>query len=594
MLSVLLLTAATANAAKSNGKPRIVAQPDGTTLVVKLLGDEHFSWYQTTDGVLLKRVDDAFYIGKVTAAGTVESTGVLAHNLDTRKAEEKQLAKAQNKDMFFSAPLQKDGNDGPHKAIANYPSRNFCPHMGEVRVPVIVVEYQDYPLTYKSLAIWEDYFNGTTRTPYTRDTRFQGYGSVGMFFSDASNGMFTPKFDLYGPYTMSKTHDSYGGTSHNLLKEAVQLADGDIDFSKYDSNGDGNVDMVYVLYAGTGANLSNNDKDVWPFCTFYQTIKTGEGKIINVIGAANELAVKDDTDVGTLRAGVGVTCHEMSHGFGLPDLYWNLNSEKPKDDYGYVDYNNCGPEDWDLMDGGENLYNAMWPCQYTAWERDIMGWLDLETLSEPATITIQPLNKGGKAYKVVNPNYTNEYYVIENYAYDEWNYYVTQQYGHGLMISHLFPSSDGFDMNPNTTYGKPKITILPADGFIFASYSIGETIRYKGEVIKVSDDTGRKDYFKPEAKGDPYPGSQNVTSVASYKNYVGENMVKKFPITNIRVNDDLSITFDFMGGDPAGIREAQTANAPSAIYTLGGVCVGSDINSLPHGIYIQNGCKFVK
>ena len=93
-----------------------------------------------------------------------------------------------------------------------------------------------------------------------------------------------------------------------------------------------------------------------------------EGKIVNVIGAANELAV-DDYDGEPVRAGIGVFCHEMSHGMGLPDLYWTL-SYRPRDEYGDVDFDNCGPEDWDLMDGGENLYNGMWPCQYTAWERE--------------------------------------------------------------------------------------------------------------------------------------------------------------------------------------------------------------------------------
>lgn len=595
LLVMWLVASLTGYAAKSMGIPRTVVQPDGTTLSVRLLGDEHFSWYQTLDGVLLRRVDEAFYVGRVAEDGSLESTGQLAHEADKRPLVERVLAKGQERGRFFAIQEQNMDVRGPQKVIAGYPGKKYCPHMGRVRIPIIMVEYPDKPFHFKNRATWEEYFNGTERTEYSSATRFQGHGSVGMFFRDASYGLFAPEFEFYGPYTVSKEHDSYGDKNVRsaFLQEAVKLADGDIDFSLYDSNGDNNVDMVYVLYAGTGAHMSGNDKDVWPACHFNVSFSTNDGMSIKVIGCANELTTENDPTVGTLRAGIGVTCHEMSHGMGLPDLYCTL--EERKDTEGNIDWGNCGPEDWDLMDGGENLYYALWPCQYTAWERDVMGWMELEELSEPATITLAPLNKGGKAYKVVNPANENEYYVIENYAYDEWNAYSDRQYGTGLMIFHLNASQSGFSLTPNNTFGKPGISILPADGYVLGLYSEGKTGMYRGSIVKFPESGSefRSQYYRPECKGDPYPGSQNVTSLASYKNYVGEDMVSRFPITNIRVNDDKSITFDFMGGEAAtSIQRPADEFAASPLYRQDGVRV--DDGGASRGIYIRNGRKIVR
>lgn len=86
-----------------------------------------------------------------------------------------------------------------------------------------------------------------------------------------------------------------------------------------------------------------------------------------------------------------------------------------------------------------------------------------------------------------------------------------------------------------------------------------------------------------------------MTSLASYKNYVGEDMVSRFPITNIRVNDDRSITFDFMGGDPVtSIQRPADEFAASPLYRMDGVRVGNNGAGVSRAIYVRNGRKFVR
>lgn len=561
-LFFILATLTTVNAAKSAGNAVQFPQPDGTIITVRLLGDEHLSWYQAEDGVLLVRGEDgAFYIAQTDFYGSMTSTGILAHDAALRSYEEASAIEKQDRDSFFSANLislqSKQAAETFLTSIPGYPSKNsYCPHSGTIRVPIILMNYTNLNIS-QSQEVIEEYFNGTATTPYSAATKWQGYSSVTQYFKDASFGKLNLVFDIYGPYTADNNHDYYGkangdSRSLTLYKEAVQKADGDIDFSQYDSDGNGKVDMVYILYAGTGANLSGNKYDIWPGCwTSGVNISTKDGKNINVIGGANELLTYAATSPtkADLRAGVGVTCHEMSHGMGLPDLY---NTGTPYVG-GREDWSNCGPEDWDLMDGGENIYNALWPCQYTAWERDVMGWTDIEELTEPDDITIYPLDDSlgrGKAYRVTNPANTNEYYIIENYGTKDWNQYITNNYGSGLMLYHLNSSTSGFSMTPNNVVGKPNITILPADDYIMALYNSGKTIEYKGSVVTLPKDYSefRSKYFVPETKGDPYPGSQNVTAVAAYKNYTGEDMVNKYPITDIKKNTDGSVSFKFMGG----------------------------------------------
>lgn len=527
-------------AAKSAGTAMLVFQSDGQAVTIQLLGDEDFSWYQTVDGALLVREGSDYFIAKVEK-GELVSTGILAHDEDDRTEAENAAIAAQDKNTFFA---QADNSVKKRRnAVARLDKKNFSPHMGEIHIPIILMNYTDKKFALgngdkeKLYEVFEEYFNGEEKTPYTSETRFQGYSSVRQYFIDASNGKFTPVFDLYGPYETFNEHDYYGkakGKTSTLLTEAVECADEDIDFSKYDSNNDGNVDLVYILYAGTGANLSGNRNDVWPACWYNRTITTNENKIINVIGVANELAASSYQGE-PVRAGIGVFCHEMSHGLGLPDLYWTLGY-KPKDANGNVDFDNCGPEDWDIMDGGENLYNGMWPCQYTAWEREYMGWEDAEKLFGAQNITLAPRNKGGKAYRITNPADPYEFYTIEHTGYDGWNYYLNRQYGNGMLIMHITTTAEGFTMAPNNTYGHPNVTLLPADGRILGYYTYTEN-----PSITLGD-------YKNSLRADIYPGLDEVTSVASFKNYSGEDMVDGFGITDIVKNEDNTVSFWFRGG----------------------------------------------
>lgn len=73
-----------------------------------------------------------------------------------------------------------------------------------------------------------------------------------------SDNQFIPQFDVVGPVTVSKNSAYYGknesgdGSDTNfpqMIKEACQQVDGKVNFADYDSDGDGYVDLVYVMPA---------------------------------------------------------------------------------------------------------------------------------------------------------------------------------------------------------------------------------------------------------------------------------------------------------------------------------------------------------
>lgn len=605
MLLMLSAIVSTVNAAKAIGYPKVVTQPDGTKLVVRTLGDERMHWTQTMDGMMVVCQADAYYVATIGADGKLRNSGLLAHNIDHRTTAETALAKSQNKKAFFEANSNRFATV-LRSGTSGYPRTGRCPHEGTVRIPVIMMQYPDCQFKIGKEQ-FEDYFNGMDTRPYSAETVTMGYGSVKRYFHDASNGLLDMQFDLYGVYTAKHNHDYYGSANSGvrlveLYSEALEAADADIDFTKYDSDGNGDVDLVYVLYAGTSANAEpyGSDKDVWPQCNYGMRF-SNDGMIIDIIGVSNEMlsyAAKSPTGED-LRAGIGVLCHEISHGMGLPDLYWT-SPEPPIDIHGLADWNNCGPEDFDLMDGGENLNVALWPVTYTAWEKEAMGWLTPEVLSCPQTVTIYPLNHPeGKAYKIENPaSGGKEFYIIENMQISDWNrfFYLSETVRQpGLLVYHI----NGFQgeantMTPNYEYQKPKITLLPADGFLAARYSISTSdnefkIWYNGKAQVFTEEM-----FIDETKGDLYPGSNNVKSITQYKNYEGSDMGSSYPITDIRINSDKSITFKFMGGS-TDINESVSPSVDSAspIYTIDGRIIGTDASSLPKGIYVRNGKKIM-
>ena len=595
-IACLMLCSLTTWAAKAESIPVQVRQADGSVITVILRGDEHINWYTTLDGVLLVQgADNNYYIGKVEKSGNLIATQQLAHEALTRSQAERNLIAKQDKEKFFAyvnkiAEESENAYDnspltrGPI-VDSGYKGVPYFPHTGSPKALVILAEFQDTTFTIQDTKkVFTNYLMNEDHFTDKRYNQDQNYKGVRGYFKDCSYGKFTPDFDVVGPVKLPKEQTYYGEGDDNieaLMEDACSAIDNIVNFADYDANNDGMVDLVYVIYAGHSANVTGNKiTDIWPKSGTVNTTNTYDGKRIRRYGVSNELAGKENKKKEKEKInGIGLFCHEFSHTLGLPDIYAIDKKAKNQNDQGM--------EFWDLMDGGTEVRGGRVPASYLAWEREVMGWMKIDELKNDSSIkNLKSIDNGGKAYKIVNPNDSNEYIVLQSIQKGPWYQgWRDGTYGKGLLAYRIsYPSNkvNVFDF-PNNVKGKPRVIPIPADGKILAADSA------KGSITT----------YTQQLNGDLYPYN-DINKIDEFTMYDGT--ILKWSISEITEKDganedDRYVSFKFKNNEPTGIQLPsifERSTSDNRIYTLDGRYVGTDASILPHGIYIQNNKKFVK
>ena len=506
-------------------------------------------------------------------------------------------------------------------------SPNYVKHEGKVTIPVVLVNFSDVKFTINSpKAAFDQFFNGVK---YDEEQIDYGNGnqlnhsSVAQYFKDMSSNKFQPVFKVYGPVTVSNNQQYYGGTNDSGSDEkasqlvidalaAIKDSVTDDDINTFSLNGS-TIEAVYIVYAGLGQNEDGPATSVWA-----KTSTSGAslgGKTVRWYTMSGELAPyklssagrPSEKDGKPMIDGIGVACHEFSHALGLPDIYPLVANAQT--------VNNQNMEFWDLMDGGEYAggYSAnemsyyatagFFPTAYTAFEKEQMEWpVTIKELTGNASITMDTsTEKGGTAYKIVNPNNSREYFMLECIQRRGWNRY---QYGNGLLVYHVNLPNDTISLNThlNNTPGYPGMAVVPADGACLSSYI----------------EANKPNYFN-SMRGDLYPGTGNMnpdmlkvsvlSDASPQPNFCWYNTDfwtnssstrQKLPtnkaLTNITYNPSTGVvTFDYVDDVASGILPVwNNETGDRKIYSVDGRYLGTDLNALPHGVYIVGGRKILK
>lgn len=538
-MAVVAVSIVTAWAAPALREAVAVVQPDGTTLVITLNGDEHQSWYTTSDGTLVVAQSGGYYVAAVDNNGVLTATQQLAHEPQQRSTKEQQLCTAQQEQrpLFYQQVEQR----WQQVRRAHVTGTGYFPHKGSPKCLVILANFSDNQFSSDDPnAQFDQYFNGKTQENMGHNEQ-NNTVSVREYYNQSSNGQYTPDFTIVGPVTLPQTLEYYGADSGNtkdvnfnqFCKDAIDAVDGMVDFKDYDNMGDGKAELVCVIYAGYGQSVSGNGAEtLWPKCGS-KGISTNDGVTVSYMNCSPELyRVSKGNDIN----GIGLFCHEFSHGMGLPDLYVTNES---------AIMDNQSPEFWDVMDYGEYANGGYTPVPYSAWEREAMGWKEFEVLTESkAAIVMEPLNKGGKVYKFGNGANSEEWFMIDNQQPANHAAKTLGAYrGHGLLAWHIAYSSSTVNMGdyPNNTAGKPRVCLVPADGLVINGYRFG---------------TG-KPYTQAEyiasLQGDPFPGTSGKTELTAamqlpnYQYYNGDATPVQ-SLTYIAEGPDSIITFDYNDG----------------------------------------------
>lgn len=533
---------------------RTVEQSDGTTLRIALVGDERLHYYATADGLPVVETPSGYCYAQVEGQ-TLTASSLLAHEADVRTTAEQDFLTSTAPTLSLRRLAQT-----AHKR--RLPSRLGKPNAtfeGSKKAPVILATFSD-----KSFAANE----ATTRDFYDRVLNEQGFnqygapGSVHDYFTEMSRGTFDLTFDVIGPVRVSKSATYYGGpsayfggTDHigEFISEVVTLADAayDIDWTQYDWDGDGEVEQVFVLYAGYGQATGGPTGTIWPNAwTLDEALQNADGNgaidlqgtIVNQYACSNELY----SNSGKTYMGLGVFCHEFSHCMGLPDMY----------DTNYGSTPTMG--DWDLLASGSyNGPNGIGWCPpgWTSYERSFAGWLKPIELQPGDTISgMKDLqNDDANAYAIYNDGNRNEFYLLENHTQTRWDAYTPES---GLLIIHVDYDSLLFANNIVNTRG----TFTPEEGY--STYLTNDHPRMApfSKVRSISNETYYYTFpmLSDRISIDSLTDSGKPNAALYNENTDGSLLMHK-PIRDIRKADNGDISFVFM---------PQTSGTETAIAAL--------------------------
>lgn len=571
------LTTIEGQAAKAYPHPVTIIQSDGTSLTVVARGDESFHYYMTTDSVLLYHEGNDFFIAQVNNDGSLAPTSQLAHEKDNRKVVEEYLVQAQDRHLFFQF-LTKQTQKRIMQREPIKVDHTYLPHTGQPRIIVILAQFTDDTFIDEDpKSVFEQYLNAEEIDNQVGNlTVGRNYGSVRRYFKDMSFGAFEPQFDIYGPVTLSHPTSYYGAGKDRMdlfIPEVCELAEEQgLKFSEYDSNDDGYVDLVYVIYAGYSECFTGTPTTcIWPKSGIISAFEK-DGKYIYRYGVNSELnafpGAWENPPYERIN-GIGLFCHEFSHCLGMPDFYPTSTSAQ--------NAFNPGMERWSLMDDGEYVDNGYTPTEYTAWEREAMGWFEIDTLNTSGFYTITNINEeGGKAYRIINSEDSSECFILQDIQQTGWN---SKLDGHGMLVTHVDFSPSIFKNNTvNNTIGHSRMTFIPADEEYISGFQIdAETIT-------------RKMYCDNHA-GDPFPGTKDVTAINEFPAYNGIMKERVYDITE----QQEGVSFYFDDGTTGITKNTllQKGKGKHAIYSLSGLHMGYNTATLPKGIYVVNRKKIV-
>lgn len=406
-------------AVPANSQPFTYTQPDGVKVVLSLVGDEHYHVYLDQEGRAVEICEDG-YVRVINENGQ-------------RLLTIKRMETVDKYDKTVLHPVCKEATKGDvHGLIVlvNFSDKKFTNTQENIADQMNVENYS---------------LNGAT-------------GSARDYFIAQSMGQFKPTFDVVGPVELELPYRYYGGNLSNgsdrhpdvMIFSAVQKAveQGLVDLNDYDRDGDGIVDMVYIIYAGLGEADGGDANTIWPHMSnlqgsaqfAYQQI---EGKKLGLYACSAEY--RGDMTF----SGIGTFCHEYGHCLGLPDIYDVTYSG------GY------GMGSYDIMSSGSYLNNGNTPPNYSGFERYSVGWLTYEDVAKSSDFSLSSINESNRAIRLSSPTNPNEYFVLENRQKTGWDAYLPAR---GLMISHIDYDEEVWNKNAvNIDKNHQRVMMMAAD-----------------------------------------------------------------------------------------------------------------------------------
>lgn len=274
-------------------------------------------------------------------------------------------------------------------------SAQLFPHpAGVVHGLTILVDFSDAPAAYTK----------TDVDGWLNQKGFSGFGlkgSVRDYFLGQSQGKVDYQNEVHGFHRASKPKSYYQdadgyGRAQELLDEVLAALDQEIDYAKFDNDGDGKTEAISLLYAGGEGTFG---KGLWPHAGGTNQQRDGVRLSRYMMTAMNNKPTNY------------VFAHESGHMlFGWPDLY--------------------GVGDYCIMANRGSDTN---PVGINDMFRADQGWVELVDIEASTNARLSSV-PDGVVYRFLNPARPTEYFLwsnLQNQA--EW----VSIDGSGLLVWHF-------------------------------------------------------------------------------------------------------------------------------------------------------------
>lgn len=356
---------------------------------------------------------------------------------------------------------------------------------GEVTALVVPIFWQDQPETateetmekiYSALGRVTDGQGKVTDYSADRKNSF----SLSAYYDIASYGQHSiTSFvtDWYAaPYNFVGEKDCQSVLSDEAFREEVydwvKATYPDLDWSRFDADGDGFLDSVIFLNAGVIAGDSM-DMASYSYALYVSTGYTGEGA-----GTPDQPAMKNFISMNTSFLSQNTLIHEYAHGFGLVDYY----------DVTYSGADAVGS--YDMQSGAYGDWNAY--SKYAA------GWIQPQVVTdlapgESVDITLGALSETGDALVIPAAGSDfdgpfGEYILIDLFTDGGVNCYDASAFGlggkSGVRISHV-----------NSNMEKRVLTGEDGVDYPIGTIHVANTYNEKGQYLLEVIQAGKKNTF---------------------------------------------------------------------------------------------------
>ena len=382
----------------------------------------------------------------------------------------------------------------------------LTPSTGNIDILLIPIHFENVK-SEMDLSLIDKAFNS-----YEKNDNTTEFYSVKEYYEISSYGNLNLNFNITETFTPSKSSSYYVSEYNNvnytyaaeeIMIEALRHLDNQIDFNDYDSNKDGYIDGIYMIY-DQNVDYSYKYNLWWAWTCYFQNAESNQiddYKFDNLKLQSYVFAGYDFLTDSDKKCETHTYIHETAHMFGIDD-YYDYNTSQGS--------NKGGLAKADMMDGTIGDHNA--------FTKALLGWNTGKLITPKTSITVdlEAFSTNGEYLIITNDFDENkgilqEYFILEYYTVSGLNEFDKMFTIDGIRVLYIIAETkkDGtFKYNNSSTNIKLISQITTSKGNTYLTSSTDksdDTLFIENESLdtaKFSDDSYLKYTFTVDALTD--------------------------------------------------------------------------------------------